>query len=92
MYKAHLTHWHGGRLPKAVAVKTLKGTVVICMMYCKCIQTTTIIQIVPFFPREYGLKFLFQAMTACLCTSLLNHGLCLLDRPFHSERCTQHDR
>ena len=25
VYKAQLTHWHGEGLPKAVAVKTLKG-------------------------------------------------------------------
>ena len=27
MYKAQLTHWHGEGLPKAVAVKTLKGKI-----------------------------------------------------------------
>ena len=27
MYKAQLTHWLGEGLPKAVAVKTLKGTI-----------------------------------------------------------------
>ena len=27
VYKAHLTHWHGEGLPKAVAVKTLKGKI-----------------------------------------------------------------
>ena len=31
MYKAHLTHWHGEGLPKAVAVKTLKGAVIVYM-------------------------------------------------------------
>ena len=29
MYKAQLTHWHREGLPKAVAVKTLKGAVTI---------------------------------------------------------------
>ena len=27
VYKAQLTHWHGEGLPKAVAVKTLKGKI-----------------------------------------------------------------
>ena len=27
VYKAHLTHWHGERPTKTVAVKTLKGTI-----------------------------------------------------------------
>ena len=31
VYKAKLVHWHGEGLPKAVAVKTLKGTIAAMM-------------------------------------------------------------
>ena len=33
MYKAQLTHWHGEGLPKAVAVKTLKGVLLYTCMH-----------------------------------------------------------
>ena len=31
VYKAHLTHWHGGGPTKTVAVKMLKGTAILYM-------------------------------------------------------------
>ena len=38
MYKAQLTHWHGEGLPKAVAVKTLKGAVTIRVRACNYVK------------------------------------------------------